>query len=368
VTQTGAAVVTRERQSTIPGAASPPSRKAGCHARADATSRSSSSSPGAGRRDARPRSVAVGHGERGGGRSISAQLLPRAPSATSIALLLHAQVDGASAPRERYGPLRTRGFSTAATPTGRSGPRARSVRRWARIAAGVVPPGCLTAARCRRAGASRVPPASQIDARRPRPRSRFVPLAPVPPSSGSPRGTSRPRASRVLAGEGRWPRIRGDAARAPGEELVVRVELRGRAPALQPAAPGAIPEERAAAAEELGARPSARSAPQAALRGTSTPHARSRPATCGANRTCSGAALEFSGRAPLPTRALLFDELAPAGARGRGSRANPAARRAYLSEGFSPTSTRRSPRSLLTEGSAVKIDRIPRRVRVRPSR
>ena len=126
-----------------------------------------------------------------------------------------------------------------------------------------------------------------------------------------------------LAGPGRRGdgRARGDAARAPpGEELVVRVELRGRSPlalALRD------PEERSGSAEELALALGALSAelrcehlrpPLDLDRHRGQPH-------------LLGAALEIASRAAADE--ALLDELAPAVLAGEDS-GDPAARRAYL--------------------------------------
>jgi exonuclease SbcD len=252
--------------------------------------------------------VAVGHASAAEGVNL-AQLLPRAPSAASIALV-HAQVDGASGARERYAPCAPEDLD-------------RGYAYWAlghvheRQAMSSQPPawysGCLTPHDVGEPGAKGAL-VVEIDAGG-RAEVEFVPLAPV--------RFERLRLADVaasgiagLAGEA-LAALEATLPGAAGEELVVRVELRGRSPlalALRD------PEERAGAAEELALALGALSAelrcehlhpPLDLDRHRGQPH-------------LLGAALEISGRAAADES--LLDELAPAVLAGEDSAA-PAARR-----------------------------------------
>ena len=255
--------------------------------------------------------VAVGHASAAEGANL-AQLLPRAPSATSIAVL-HAQVDGASGARERYAPCAPEDLD-------------RGYAYWAlghvheRQAMRSQPPawypGCLSPHDVGEPGAKGAL-VVEIDSGG-RAEVEFVPLAPV--------RFERLRLADVaasglagLAGEA-LAALEATQPGAPGEALVVRVELRGRSPlalALRD------PEERAGSAEELALALGALSTelrcehlhpPLDLDRHRGQPH-------------LLGAALEISSRAAADES--LLDELAPAVLAGEDS-GDPIARRAYL--------------------------------------
>jgi DNA repair exonuclease SbcCD nuclease subunit len=257
--------------------------------------------------------VAVGHATAAEGANL-AQLLPQAPSPTSIAVL-HAQVDGASGARERYAPCAPEDLD-------------RGYAYWAlghvheRQALRAQPPawyaGCLSPHDVGEPGAKGAL-VVEIDAGG-RTQVEFVPLAPV--------RFERLRLADVaasglagLAGEA-MAALEATPPGAAGEELVVRVELRGRSPlalALRD------PEERAGSAEELALALGALSAelrcehlhpPLDLDRHRGQPH-------------LLGAALEISRRAAADE--ALLEELAPAVLAGEDS-GDPVARRAYVAE------------------------------------
>ena len=245
----------------------------------------------------------------------SPQLLPQAPSPTSVAVL-HAQVDGSHGARaSAMRPARPR-ISTAATPTGRSA-TCTSARRCARSRR----PGTRAASRPHDVGEAGAKGALvvEIDAAG-RAEVEFVPLAPV--------RFERLRLDDVaatglagLAGEAMLA-LEATQPGAPGEELVVRLELRGRSPlalALRD------PEERSDSAEELALALGALSAelrcehlrpPLDLDRHRGQPH-------------LLGAALDIATRAAADE--ALLDELAPAVLAGDDS-GEAADRRAYLAE------------------------------------
>ncbi len=255
--------------------------------------------------------VAVGHAGAAEGANL-AQLLPQAPSAASVAVV-HAQVDGATGARERYAPCAPedldRGYAYWALghvhlrQQLRSGPPA-----WY--------PGCLTPHDVGEPGAKGAL-VVEIDAAG-RAEVEFVPLAPV--------RFERLRLDDVaasglagLAGEA-MVALEATQPGAPGEELVVRLDLRGRSPlalALRD------PEERSRSAEELAL---ALGALSAELR---CEHLRA-PIELDLHRGqphLLGAALDLARRAADDES--LLDELAPPVLAGEDSN-DPAARRAYV--------------------------------------
>ena len=256
--------------------------------------------------------VAIGHASAAEGANL-AELMPPAPGPASVAVL-HAQVDGAAGARERYAPCAPEQLD-------------RGYAYWAlghvheRQQVRAEPPawycGCLSPHDVGEPGAKGAL-VVEIDAAG-RAEVEFVPLAPV-------------RFERVRLDDVEASGLAGLAGAAllalettqpgcPGEELVVRVELRGRSPlalALRD------PEERADAAEELALALGALSAelrcehlrpPLDLERHRGQPH-------------LLGAALEVAGRAA--TDESLLDELAPAALAGEPADAT--ARRAYLAE------------------------------------
>ncbi|MDX6540382.1 MAG: repair protein SbcD/Mre11 [Gaiellales bacterium] len=257
--------------------------------------------------------VAIGHAGAADGTNL-AQLLPQAPSPVSIAVL-HAQVDGAWAARERYAPCSPDDLD-------------RGYAYWAlghvheRQSLRAQPPawyaGCLSPHDVGEPGAKGAL-VVEIDAAG-RAAVEFVPLAPV--------RFERLRLENLtatglagLAGEA-MVALEATQPGAPGEELVVRLDLRGRSPL---AAWLRDPEERESSAEELALALGALSAelrcehlrPQLELdRHRGQPH-------------LLGAALEIATRAAADD--LLLDELAPAVLAGDGS-SDAAGRRAYLAE------------------------------------
>jgi DNA repair protein SbcD/Mre11 len=257
--------------------------------------------------------VAVGHA--GAAESANlAQLLPPAPSPASIAVL-HAQVDGAAGARERYAPCAPEDLD-------------RGYAYWAlghvhlRQQLSAQPPawypGCLSPHDVGEPGAKGAL-VVEIDAAG-RAEVEFVPLAPV----RFERLRIADSAASGLAGLAGEALVALEATQpgAAGEELVVRVDLRGRSPlalALRD------PEERSNSAEELALALGALSAelrcerlrpPLDLERHRGQPH-------------LLGAALEIARRGA--SEEALLDELAPAVLAGEES-GDPALRRAYLAE------------------------------------
>ena len=255
--------------------------------------------------------VAIGHAGAAEGENL-ARLLPPAPSPASVAVL-HAQVDGATAARERYAPCAPedldRGYAYWALghvhlrQELRSGPPAWYL-------------GCLSPHDVGEPGAKGAL-VVEIDAAG-RAEVEFVPLAPV--------RFERLRLDDVaasglagLAGEAMLA-LEATPPGAADEELVVRVELRGRSPL---AAALRDPEERSRSAEELAL---ALGALSAELR---CEHLRA-PIDLEKHRGqphLLGAALELARSAGDDQ--TLLDELAPAVLAGEDT-GDPAARRAYV--------------------------------------
>jgi exonuclease SbcD len=257
--------------------------------------------------------VAVGHAGAAEGTNL-ARLLPLAPGPASIALL-HAQVDGASGARERYAPCAPedldRGYAYWALGH-------VHLRQELRAQPPAWYPGCLSPHDVGEPGAKGAL-VVEIDGAG-RAAVEFVPLAPVRferlrlDDVGAP-GLAGLAAEAMVALEATQPG-------AAGEELVVRVELRGRSPlahALRDA------EERGNSAEELALALGALSAdlrcdrlrpPLELDKHRGQPH-------------LLGAALELTRRAA--SEESLLDELAPAMLAGEGS-GDPAARRAYVAD------------------------------------
>jgi DNA repair exonuclease SbcCD nuclease subunit len=229
--------------------------------------------------------------------------------------VLHAQVDGAAGARERYAPCAPedldRGYAYWALGH-------VHLRQELRSQPPAWYPGCLTPHDAGEPGAKGAL-VVEIDAAG-RAEVEFVPLAPV-------------RFERLRLDDSPAPGIAGLAGEAlvaleatlpgaPGEELVVRVDLRGRSPlaiALRDS------EERSAAAEELALALGALSAelrsehlrpPLDVDRHRGQPH-------------LLGAALELTARAG--TDAALLDELAPTVLAGVPA-GDAEARRAYVAE------------------------------------
>ena len=257
--------------------------------------------------------VAIGHAGAAEGTNL-AQLLPQAPSAASVAVL-HAQVDGAWAARERYAPCSPDDLD-------------RGYAYWAlghvheRQSLRAQPPawyaGCLSPHDVGEPGAKGAL-VVEIDAAG-RAAVEFVPLAPVRFERLRLENWRR-RASRAWPAR-RWSRSRRPSPAPPGEELVVRLDLRGRSPL---AASLRDPEERESSAEELALALGALSAelrcehlrpPLELDRHRGQPH-------------LLGAALEIATRAAADD--LLLDELRPAVLAGDDS-GDDAGRRAYLAE------------------------------------
>ena len=255
--------------------------------------------------------VAVGHASAAEGANL-AELLPPAPSAASVAVL-HAQVDGAAGARERYAPCAPeqldRGYAYWALGHVHERQQIRSE-----------PPawycGCLSPHDVGEPGAKGAL-VVEIDAAG-RAEVEFVPLAPVRfervrLDGVDASGLAGLAGAAMLALETTQP---GSA----GEELVVRVELRGRSPlalALRDA------EERDNAAEELALSLGALSVelrcehlrpPLDLERHRGQPH-------------LLGAALEVAGRAAVDE--TLLDELTPAVLAGEDA-GDAAVRRAYV--------------------------------------
>jgi DNA repair protein SbcD/Mre11 len=257
--------------------------------------------------------VAIGHAGAAEGTNL-AQLLPLAPSPASIAVL-HAQVDGAWAARERYAPCSPDDLD-------------RGYAYWAlghvheRQSLRAQPPawyaGCLTPHDVGEPGAKGAL-VVEVDAAG-RAAVEFVPLAPV----RFERLRLENLAATGLAGLAGEAMVALEATQpgAPGEELVVRLDLRGRS---QLAASLRDPEERESSAEELALALGALGVelrcehlrPQIELeRHRGQPH-------------LLGAALEIATRAAADD--ALLDELAPAVLAGEAS-GDAAGRRAYLAE------------------------------------
>ena len=255
--------------------------------------------------------VAIGHANAAEGANL-AELLPAAPSPASVAVL-HAQVDGAAGARERYAPCAPeqldRGYAYWALGHVHERQPVRSdPPAWY--------PGCLSPHDVGEPGAKGAL-VVEIDAAG-RAEVEFVPLAPV-------------RFERVRLDDAEASGLAGLAGAAmlaleatlpgcAGEELVVRVDLRGRSPlalALRD------PEERDNAAEELALALGALSVelrcehlrpPLELDRHRGQPH-------------LLGAALELAERAAGDES--LLDELAPAVLAGDEA-GDAAARRVYL--------------------------------------
>jgi DNA repair exonuclease SbcCD nuclease subunit len=257
--------------------------------------------------------VAIGHAGTAESANL-AQLLPQAPSATSVAVL-HAQVDGATGARERYAPCAPedldRGYAYWALGH-------VHLRQELRTAPPAWYPGCLTPHDVGEPGAKGAL-VVEIDAAG-RAEVEFVPLASV----RFEKLRLEDAAASSLAGLAGEAMVALEATQpgAAGEELVVRVELRGRSPLAQALRD---PEERAGFAEELAV----------ALGALSTElrceHLRP-PLEIDKHRGqphLLGAALEVAGRAA--SEPALLDELAPAVLAGESS-GDPEARRAYLAE------------------------------------
>jgi DNA repair exonuclease SbcCD nuclease subunit len=255
--------------------------------------------------------VAIGHAGAAEGANLAA-LMPPAPGPTSVAVL-HAQVDGASGARDRYAPCAPedldRGYAYWALGHVHE-------RQQVRAQPPAWYPGCLSPHDVGEPGAKGAL-VVEIDAAG-RAEAEFVALAPV--------RFERLRLDDVgasgLAGLAAEAMVALEATQpgAAGEELVVRLELRGRSPlalALRD------PEERSDSAEELALALGALSAelrcehlrpPLDLERHRGQPH-------------LLGAALEIASRAA--SEAALLDELAPAALAGEDS-GDPAARGAYV--------------------------------------
>jgi DNA repair exonuclease SbcCD nuclease subunit len=255
--------------------------------------------------------VAIGHAGAAEGANLAA-LMPPAPGPTSVAVL-HAQVDGASGARDRYAPCAPedldRGYAYWALGHVHE-------RQQVRAQPPAWYPGCLSPHDVGEPGAKGAL-VVEIDAAG-RAEAEFVALAPV--------RFERLRLDDVgasgLAGLAAEAMVALEATQpgAAGEELVVRLELRGRSPlalALRD------PEERSDSAEELALALGALSAelrcehlrpPLDLERHRGQPH-------------LLGAALEIASRAA--SEAALMDELAPAVLAGEDS-GDPAARSAYV--------------------------------------
>jgi DNA repair exonuclease SbcCD nuclease subunit len=227
--------------------------------------------------------------------------------------VLHAQVDGAAGARDRYAPCTPedldRGYAYWALGH-------VHLRQQVRAQPPAWYPGCLSAHDAGEPGAKGAL-VVEIDAAG-RAEAEFVPLAPVRferlrLDDVSASGLAGLAAEAMVALEATQPG-------AAGEELVVRLELRGRSP-LAPALRD--PEERSNSAEELALALGALSAelrcehlrpPLDLERHRAQPH-------------LLGAALELASRAASDE--ALLDDLAPPQLAGEDS-GDPAARRAYL--------------------------------------
>jgi exonuclease SbcD len=257
--------------------------------------------------------VAIGHAAAAEGANL-AELMPQAPSPASIAVV-HAQVDGAAAARERYAPCTPeqldRGYAYWALGHvhERQGVRAQPPAWYA---------GCLAPHDVGEPGAKGAL-VVEIDAAG-RAEVEFVPLAPVRferlrLDDVEASGLAGLAGQAMLALEAKHPG-------AAGEELVVRVELWGRSPlalALRD------PEERSNSAEELALALGALSAelrceqlrpPLDIERHRGQPH-------------LLGAALEIASRGAADQ--TLLDELTPPVLAGEDS-GDSAGRRAYVAE------------------------------------
>ena len=255
--------------------------------------------------------VAIGHAGAAEGSNLAA-LMPQAPGPVSVAVL-HAQVDGAAGARERYAPCAPedldRGYAYWALGHVHE-------RQQVRAQPPAWYPGCLSPHDVGEPGAKGAL-VVEIDGAG-RAEVEFVPLAPV--------RFERLRLDDVgasglagLAGEA-MVALEATHPGAAGEELVVRLELRGRSPlalALRD------PEERNSSAEEIALALGALSVelrcehlrpPLDLERHRGQPH-------------LLGAALEIASRAA--TEETLLDELAPPVLAGEDS-GDPAARREYL--------------------------------------
>ena len=230
--------------------------------------------------------------------------------------MLHAQVDGAWAARERYAPCSPDDLDRGYAYWALGHVHERQVA--ARPAAGLVR-GLPLAAR-RRRGRARRARSSSRSTRAGRAEVEFVPLAPV----RFERLRLESIAATGLAGLAGEAMVALEATQpgAPGEELVVRLDLRGRSPL---AASLRDPEERQSSAEELALALGALSVelrcehlrpPLDLDRHRGQPH-------------LLGAALEIATRAAADE--LLLDELAPAVLAGDASGGR-RRRRAYLAE------------------------------------
>ena len=257
--------------------------------------------------------VAIGHAGAAEGANL-AQLLPHAPSTASVAVL-HAQVDGATGARERYAPCAVedldRGYAYWALGH-------VHLRQELRTAPPAWYPGCLSPHDAGEPGAKGAL-VVEIDSAG-RAAVEFVPLAPVRFERLRLEGVGASGLA-GLAGAA-MAALEATHPGAAGEELIVRVEVRGRSPlalALRD------PEERQSSAEELAV---ALGALSAELR---CEHLRP-PLDIELHRGqphLLGAALEISRRAA--SEESLLDELAPAVLAGEDSD-DPAVRRAYVTE------------------------------------
>ena len=255
--------------------------------------------------------VAVGHATHAEGTNL-AQLLPPAPSPVSVAVL-HAQVDGAAGARERYAPCAPedldRGYAYWALGH-------VHLRQQLRAAPPAWYPGCLVSHDVGEPGAKGAL-VVEIDAGG-RAEVEFVALAPLRFERLRLEDVAAPGLSGLI-GEA-MVALEATQPGAAGEELVVRVELRGRSP-LAPALRD--PEERSRSAEDLALGLGALSAelrcehlraPLDLDRHRGQPH-------------LLGAALEITRRAA--TELSLLDELTPGILAGEDS-GDPAVRRAYV--------------------------------------
>jgi DNA repair exonuclease SbcCD nuclease subunit len=259
--------------------------------------------------------------------------MPAAPSPASVAVL-HAQVDGASAARDRYAPCAPedldRGYAYWALGHVHE-------RQQVRAQPPAWYPGCLSPHDVGEPGAKGAL-VVEIDAAG-RAAVEFVPLAPVRferlrLDDVAASGLAGLAGAAIVALEATLPG-------APGEELLVRLDLRGRSPlalALRD------PEERRSSAEELAPALGALSIelrceqlrpPLELDRHRGQPH-------------LLGAALELSARAAAD--AALLDELAPAVLAGEES-PDPELRRAYLA-GLLAEIDETIAEALLTEATA----------------
>ena len=255
--------------------------------------------------------VAIGHAAAAEGANL-AQLMPQAPSGTSVAVL-HAQVDGSRAARDRYAPCAPEDLDRGYAYWALGHVHERQVLReqppaWY--------PGCLSPHDVGEAGAKGAL-VVEIDGAG-RAEVEFVPLAPV----RFERLRLEDVAATGLAGLAGEAMLALETTRpgAQGEELVVRLEMRGRSPlalALRD------PEERSDSAEELALALGALSVE------VRCEHLRP-PLDLDLHRGqphLLGAALDIAARAGSDE--ALLDELAPAVLAGDDS-GEAADRRAYL--------------------------------------